>query len=317
MWIHGLPNGFRNLGHEVKISGPLENTNLVKVINDFNPHLFISMSWGPENYSPEKQYKIKSIVKSFKVPHIYWATEDPTHTKTFTLPYIQRVEPDFVFTICPQRVSQYHKFKVKAAHMDFGYHQKVHSPTNINPIYQCDLAIVANAYPNILTQYPNHYRHESLKILIQPLLKQNIRVDFWGENWGRMKQHLGYEIPEDWNHGYLDYTEANKVYSSAKIVIGLQNHLTQLTQRTYEILGSGGFLLTMDTPEIRSLFKPGDDLVVSSSPEETIKIVNYYLEHPEERIRIQNQGSKAVVQHSYKNRAQNMINILKTHKILK
>ncbi|MGM0878469.1 MAG: CgeB family protein [Bacillota bacterium] len=317
MWIHGLPNGFKDLGHQVKISGPLNNPNIEKIIRDFNPHLFISISWGPENDSPEKQNKIKRIVKFSEVPHVYWATEDPTHTQTFSLPYIKKVQPDFVFSICPKRVKDYKKLNIKAAHMDFGYHPKVHFPTNSDQHYQCDLAVVANAYPTKLTQYPNHYRHESLKTLIRPLLKENIRVDFWGRYWNKMKQHLGYDIPENWIHGYLPYTEANKVYSSANIVIGLQNHTTQLTQRTYEILGSGGFLVTSDTAEIRSLFKPGKDLVVSSSPEETTKIVRYYLQHPEERIHIQNQGKHTVEKHSYKYRAQYIINILQQNKILK
>lgn len=56
-----------------------------------------------------------------------------------------------------------------------------------------------------------------------------------------MSKYIGREIPPNWIHGYLDYTEAYKVYSSAKVVIGLQNCESQLTQRTYEILGSGGF----------------------------------------------------------------------------
>lgn len=63
-----------------------------------------------------------------------------------------------------------------------------------------------------------------------------------------MEPYLGKNIPEDWLHGYIHYLEARKVYNSADIVVGIQNHLTQLTQRIYEILGAGGFLLTADTP---------------------------------------------------------------------
>ncbi len=100
-----------------------------------------------------------------------------------------------------------------------------------------------------------------------------------------MSKYIGREIPRNWIHGYLDYTEAYKVYSSAKIIIGLQNCESQLTQRTYEILGSGGFLLTSDTPAVRGKFKPGRDLIVSSSPKETLEKVKYYLNHDSERKR--------------------------------
>ena len=78
-----------------------------------------------------------------------------------------------------------------------------------------------------------------------------------GRYWDEMDHIIGRKIPDEWIHGYLPYTEANKVYSSADIVLGVQNHLTQVTQRTYEVLGSGGILLTNDTPEIRRLFQPG------------------------------------------------------------
>nr|WP_052948036.1 glycosyltransferase [Aneurinibacillus tyrosinisolvens] len=131
-----------------------------------------------------------------------------------------------------------------------------------------------------------------------------------------MKQHLGTDIPLEWQHGYLHYTEANKVYSSADIVIGLQNHQTQLTQRTYEILGSGGFLLTQDTQEVRRLFTPGRDLVVSSSPEETLDLVHYYLNRPDKRDGIRARGLETVQKHSYKARADYMIKTLNNTGIL-
>ncbi|WCK53278.1 glycosyltransferase [Aneurinibacillus sp. Ricciae_BoGa-3] len=317
MWIHGLPNGFKDLEHKVKISGPLNDENLPNIISDFQPDLILSMGWGPENDSPYKQNRLYKFVKQSGIPHVYWATEDPTHTFTFTLPYLESVQPDFVFTICPYKVNEYRKMGIQAAHMDFGFHSAVHFPSGSVPNYQCKLAVVANAYPNKLTEYPNHFRHTSLKTLIQPIIESNIRIDFWGNYWDQMKQHLGSEIPLEWQHGYLHYTEANKVYSSADIVIGLQNHRTQLTQRTYEVLGSGGFLLTQDTEEVRRLFTTGQDLVVSSSPEETLDLVRYYLNHSDEKDEIRMKGLETVQKHSYKARAAYMIKTLKNKGILK
>ena len=48
-------------------------------------------------------------------------------------------------------------------------------------------------------------------------------------------------------------------------------------------MGSGGILLTNDIPIINRLFKSGRDLITSSSPEETIELVKYYLQYPEKR----------------------------------
>lgn len=315
MWIHGLPNGFRDVGHSVKISGPLTKSKLPRLLRQFKPNLIISMGWTNE-HSYHKQKWVRKYVGSSGIPHVYWATEDPTHHESFSRPYVRTVRPDFVFTICNSKIRDYNKMGIKAAHMDFGYHRKVHRAGESKKHMRSDIAVVANGYSRILKQYPKHFRIRSLHDLIRPLVQDGTRIDFWGRQWEQMKPILGTRIPRSWIHGYLPYPEAHKVYNSAKIVIGPQNQLTQVTQRTYEILGSGGFLLTSDTPEVRRLFKPGKDLVVSRSGEQTRKLISYYLKHPEERERIRKQGMRAVLKHNYKRRAQYMIQQLIKHKIL-
>lgn len=47
MWIYGLPNGFRDAGHQVLVSGPLTKENLPNMIKEFSPDLIFSMGWGP------------------------------------------------------------------------------------------------------------------------------------------------------------------------------------------------------------------------------------------------------------------------------
>lgn len=316
MWIHGLPNGFRDAGHHVKVSGPLTRTKLPRLLADFRPHLIITLGWT-EEHVPLKRKWIRQYVGRSGIPHVYWATEDPTHHQSFTLPYVSSVKPDFIFTICRDMVKKYEKMGIPAAHSDFGHHRKVHINGKGNAGFRSNVAIVANGYSRILKKYPRHYRIKSLHNLIQPLVKRKIRVDFWGRQWKEIKPVLGVRIPDKWIHGYLPYQDAYKAYNSAKIIIGPQNQLKQVTQRTYEILGSGGFLLTSDTPEIRRLFKPGKHLVVSRSPEETVRLVQYYLKHPDKRERIRKAGKLAVAKHTYKHRAIKMIRELKKRNILK
>ncbi|MFF2479677.1 glycosyltransferase [Paenibacillus sp. NPDC058071] len=315
MWIHGLPNGFRDLGHTIKISGTLTKKKLPLLIKTFKPDLIISMGWTPE-HEKYKQYLVRKYVASSKIPHVYWATEDPTHHDSFTLPYVRTVKPDFVFTICRSMVRNYKKIGIMAAHMDFGYHPKVHKAGKVIKRFKCDIGVVANGYSRILKMYPKHFRIKSIKHLIRPLIQDGTRVDFWGRQWELMKPILGRRVPRKWIHGYLPYPDAHKVYNSAKIVIGPQNQLNQVTQRTYEILGSGGFLITSDTPEIRRLFKRGRELVVSNSAEQTRRLINYYLQHPKEREKIRKLGKLAVRKHSYTKRAGYMIQLLRKHKII-
>ncbi|MBU8880341.1 glycosyltransferase [Bacillus sp. FJAT-29790] len=302
MWIYGLPNGFADAGHDVMISGPLLEASLSDMISSYKPDLIFTMGHTRE-HSAKKRLVIKKHVAHLGIPHIYWATEDPGYTFTFSLPLIETIQPDFIFTICPPRVDFYREKGYKAAHLDFGYHPKVHFPTEQDSNYDASLAIVANGYPTLYEKSPLYYRFEALSNLLSPFVMDNLRIDFWGRYWDVMEHIIGKKIPAEWIHGFLPYTEANKVYSSADIILGVQNLDSQVTQRTYEILGSGGFLLTNNTTKIRNLFTPGQDLVVSSSPEETIKLVKYYLNHPEERLEIKKAGAGAVKKYSYEERA--------------
>ncbi|MCY6485382.1 glycosyltransferase [Clostridium aestuarii] len=316
-WIYGLPNGFLDAGHEVKFLNSLAKKNIPKILSEFNPNLVVSMGWTPQN-NDKKFQVIRRYIKTLNIPYIYWATEDPGYTHMFTLPFIQRTQPEFVFTICHERIKYYKKLGIKAGHLDFGYHESIHCPLKCESMYKSSIAVVANAYPNFLKKHPDHFRLKSIKTLIEPILKEKIHIDFWGNDWDKMNSILEYDIPKECIRGYIPYTETNKVYSSADIIIGIQNQYNhpQLCQRTYEVLGSEGFLLTSDTPAVKHLFKPGQDLIVSSSPEDTIKLVRYYLERPEERDKIRINGKKTVAKHSYKHRAKYIIDTLKKEGII-
>ncbi|MGF9965874.1 glycosyltransferase family protein [Bacillus rhizoplanae] len=316
IWTAGLPKGFVDAGHKVMISGPLTQKNIPHMIESFQPDLVITIGWGVE-HTDKKLKWIKKYLHEARTPLVYWAVEDPQFTTTWSLPLINKIQPSFVFTISPATVDYYKQQGIKAAYMDFGHHSSVHFPVDTIPQYQASIAVVANAYPDVLEKYPQHFRHHAINTLIRPLLAENIRIDFWGRHWDKMNPFLGMDIPKDWIHGYAPYNEANYIYSSTNIVLGLQNYPSQVTQRTYEILASGGFLLTMDTPGVRHLFQPGHDLVVSSSPEETVKLVKYFLEHPASCEKIREQGKLTVKIHNYQHRAEFMVNVLTKEGIIK
>ena len=313
VWIYGLPGGFSDEGHEVRISGSVTEENLHKLC-DFSPDLVITLGWTPEHTA----YRLKLVRKyidEIHKPLIYWATEDPTYTHLFSLPLIQAVKPDFIFTISVERIKYYESLGWKAAHLPFAYHPGTNFVTPVDQAFQTDVAVVANGYPDYISTHPDCVRNLSIKALVRPLLEDGTRIDFWGKHWDRLRDMEKLDIPDEWIHGYLPYTEANKVYNGAKINLGLQN--SQLAQRTYEILGSGGFLLTYDTSKVRQVFEPGRDLLVSSGPDQTLEIAQRYLDNPEARQCIQVQGHATVAgHHTYRHRAQTIISALQAHGIL-
>lgn len=315
IWKQTLPLGFRNAGHEVLVSGPLRETRIPSLIQSFGPGLIVTMGWGLEQQH-EQQIMIRNHVHAAGIPHVYWATEDPNFTTEFTLPLLQTMQPDFVFTICERRVPFYENQGIHAAHLDFGYGPWIHRRTKRRSRYHHDIVVVANAYPEVLERYPTHYRMKSIRRLIRPLVHKGVRIDFYGRDWDKMGHILDANIPRDWLHGPLPYSEGYKVYNSARVVIGLQNYRHMVTMRTYEVMASGGFLLTSDTPGVRRLATPGRDLIVSSSARETARLVHYYLKASNLRHRIRHHGRDTVRPHSYTVRAQEMVEVLQARGVL-
>jgi spore maturation protein CgeB len=316
MWIYGLPNGFRDLGHTIKFVDPCKEEKLVEALEQFKPNLIFTIGWTAANDTTEKQFRIGHYVQPSGIPHVYWATEDPGYTEIFSLPLIKRTLPDMVFTICRDNVPLYNSLGIEADYLPFGYHSSVHFPSAQSNQYKSSVAMVANGYPQLFNKDPNHLRFASLKSLVNPVLEKNIPIFFYGRYWDDMQKIFDFTIPSEWIKGFLPYTEANKVYSSADVIIGVQNKMHQLTQRTYEILGSGGFLLTSDTPEIRKCFTPYYDLIVSSSNEETAELLQYYLNRSEERLKIRQNGSITVKNHTYSARAKTILKQLHDRKII-
>lgn len=315
MWIDGLPNGFRDAGHDVLVSGTLTESNIPVLISGYRPELIIMLGWTEEHVGVKRRW-IREHVTTSGIPFVYWATEDPIHTHVLTVPFIKQVQPHFVFTVSKEMVPYYESIGFPSAHLDFGYHSCVHRRGKKIDRYACSIAVVANAYPGVIKIYPQFYRLQSLNTLISPLLKAGIRIDFWGSRWNEMADILSARLPKENLHGYLPYAEAYKVYNSADIILGLQNTTSQVTMRTYEILGSGGFLLTSDTSAVTDLFEPGSHLIVAQTPDETVEKVRYYLEHPLERAEISRRGQAAVACHSYKHRAESIVSMLQHRKLI-
>lgn len=309
MWIYGLPRGFRKLGHNVKWCAP--NSKAERLIQAFKPELIFVVGWTPANNRPRKQRRIAQLARMAGAPLVYWSTEDPGYTDTFSLPLIRRTRPDFVFTIHRPSVRRFRKQGLRSAHLDFGSDPDTHRPTAAVKSYRGTAALVANGYWKLYREKPRHYRFQSLRRLMNPFLKAGGKVDLYGRDWGKMKRLFSVSIPARRIHGYLPYKEAVKIYNSVDFVVGPQNAEDRLTQRTYEILASGGLLITDDTPEVRRWFRPGAELLVSSSEAETRRLMRRYRDRPKDRERIRKNAVRAAARYSYKRRAAYVLHTLR------
>lgn len=98
-------------------------------------------------------------------------------------------------------------------------------------------------------------------------------------------------------HPYINYyTEIGKLYKYSKINLNLTipSIETGVPLRIFDILAYGGFVLTSYTSELDELFDVGKDLVAFKSIDECVALCDYYLNHPEERQQIAENGYKKV-----------------------
>ena len=69
-----------------------------------------------------------------------------------------------------------------------------------------------------------------------------------------------------------------------------------------DVLGAGGFLVTTWQEELDDYFVDGQDLVVAHTPEEIGELIEYYLNHEDERKQIALNGqTKACRYFDYRN----------------
>lgn len=305
-----LPAGLRQVGCAVRRAPEVLNGALDRVLAEFRPDFALMMGWSafPTN---ERLAVIREAVDRHRIPLIFWTTEDPVWHEQWSLHVVNTLRPDLVATICAECVPRYEALGYRAACLPFGYNHHLYRPVPPRPEYACDIAVVANFYT---ADYDQLNRKRSLQELVVPLLGRGYNIKIWGLNWDLAPQY-GIPLPPGvWQH-YLGHRDAPAVYNSAKIILGVQNeydYATNLTMRTCEVMGSGGFLLASRTRATTALFQHRRHLALSGSPGSTVALVDYYLSHPEERAQVAAAGRQLVRAHfTYAHRARQLLRLFR------
>ena len=123
-----------------------------------------------------------------------------------------------------------------------------------------------------------------------------------------------FQLPGVENRGKLDYYEEMPYafrYSKINLNITLRSIRTGVPLRAFDIMGSGGFLLTNYQEEMLEYFESDKDFVYYTDYEDLLEKVDYYLENEEERKQIAINGCRKVCeQHNMKLRIQNILDIV-------
>lgn len=301
--------GFKELGHDVQMIAPKTTQELDASISSFNPDLVLTL--GSPSVFDLELLRYFGNRPSSPMKCIHWDTDGITWMD-IELRHINLIKPDIVFTVCPEMLDLLQSHNIDSKLLFYAYSPIFHHPGPVATENKDQITFVGAAYPEVIQKFPNHFRRLSMDVLFKPLLNGGYKIDFYGDN--RHKQVIkflyDYDVPDAWLHGRYAYEKTCQIYNSCSINLVVQNHENTLTKRVFEILGSGGFALSYDNSMIRKFFSPGKDLVVSSSPAQTIEIVEYYKKHTDEYKTIRDNALESAQNHTYKQRAEYIINNL-------
>ena len=150
-----------------------------------------------------------------------------------------------------------------------------------------------------------------LNVLRQlPMSKLKI---FGGKDWSQ----LGEPLASCYAGQGLDYgPDLAWMYFHSQININVfheQCH-DSTNSRVYDVLASGGFLLTEDRPCLRREFEPDRHLVTFSTPEEAREKALYYLTHVDEREAIAREGQRHVLaNHTFSKRCERILELVRPY----
>lgn len=121
-------------------------------------------------------------------------------------------------------------------------------------------------------------------------------------------------LPRATYKGGLDYwTEMPKVFNQSKINLNftIPNIKSGIPLRVWDVMGSGGFLLTNRQTEMKLFFEEGKNIVTFGSYKEMMDKASYYLNHENERQEIAKNSLELIKKfHTYENRMNDMMKIV-------
>lgn len=304
---YGLAAGFRQIGCQVRIImgeeerlwggvPPREQRRrLLSVLREFKPDFVFT-----EGYPGFDGPTVCNAIRSLSIPHLYWAIEDPVSTESVSMIFAPLA--DYVFTTAAECVPRYESLGKGSEVLLFACNPEFHRYTGPREDYPYDMVLVATNYDS---------RYQEIQWFIMPLVEQGFSIRIWGLYWDDPKRRVNL-LSYPWVYGgLLPYEELPSVYSSAKIVLGVNcddTSITQTSMRPFEALGCGGGLyLAHYTKAQEYLF--GDLILQVRNTDQTLDAVRTILAMSENERRERALKAQRYVyeNHTYQLRAEQIL----------
>lgn len=307
--INGLVKGFQELGHEVLVFDVRQLNN--DSIKKFSPDFVIGY-----DYSHFINTQAEKIVNDLNIPTIHYFADDPNSKFSHSgdLELFNKLSQSKGIVFCWDK-KLLDSFKNKAFYLPLGVDTKLYSVRK-NDIIKSDIVFagrpltakririlcdIFNNFPDKLNiySYKKHF-DDSVKEIEEAGLLNSVSLRAYKDSY---KGFL--ETEKDIAH----------VYAGAKIVLNItmEQGLSSMNYRVLETLGSGGFLLTDYKQDISDYFQQDEDMVFYKDNKDLLEKIPKYLENDKLRAKIaQNGKNKIMKYHTFKQRAEEIIKILKT-----
>ena len=195
---------------------------------------------------------------------------------------------------------------------------------------------ITTTYPEILKKYKEDGIHRVMltqwaansKFLKEPLKARQCQypVTFVGAAHGDRKKRInllkkaGIDVRcfgHGWPEGSVSGNDVPRISRDSVISLNFANArgINQIKARTFEVPGSGGFLLTENAANLEKFYMPDKEIDIFSSHADLIDKINFYLRHQEKRDEIALAGFiRTAKEHTYENRFSKILETVKSAK---
>lgn len=321
-WIYeGWKDAFLDLGYQ--FYELTEYGRFDAKANELKPDVFITSIniFNFDKYADALYQLRKNGTKVFMM--IYWPTLEPACLNA--VPYLlSRDLVDVYFGERePEDVGDFEKkFKKPYYVIPNAANKKLHYPTKFSQKYDYDIVYLGAKLP--------HKAWFTNNILLPLAKNKNYKVGIFGPYWTfkdnalrvmtRLFRYTHFESGVEYCNNkriVIPAEDENLLYSSAKICLnfherdadGTQSHII-LNQRTFKIPACGGFQICDESLPVRKYFDKNELVTVGLSPSEWFEAIDYYLNKPEERLMIKENGSRrALAEHTYHHRIKQLLDL--------
>lgn len=302
--IRGLALGFKKIGCNV-LTVDIRDLDY-SVVESFSPDFAIGY-----DYAHFMLEDAQRIIEALQIPVLHYFADDPdsnfAHVGDLVLK--NKLENSAGIVFCWDRI-YLDRFKNRKFYLPLGVDEELYAPQPgrilkygisfvgrpLTVKRQEILATLVKNFPDQLNVfcYKNHFERSIQEILSAELL-------------------TGSEI-EDYKNSYRGYlqteSELSDVYSTSRITLNvtMDQGISSMNYRIFEVLSAGGLLLTDYTEDIAKNFTENKEVIFYKSKNELIEKISFYLKNPDLAEQVSTQGRTQIINyHTFSKRAEEIL----------